>query len=63
MPLDDLIANLRMADFCYPLKSSLIQFMNSIYFDIEKDVTDENIVKMWNIMLIMNQDLEKFQEI
>ena len=63
IPLDDLIANMRMADFCYPLKSSLIQFMNSIYFDIEKDISDENIAKMWQIIQIMNQDIEKFQEI
>ena len=52
-----------MADFCYPLKSSLIQFMNSIYFDIEKDISDENIAKMWSIIQIINQDIEKFQEI
>ena len=43
LSIDDLIENLRMADFCYPLKSALIYFMDTIYFDIEKDVTDENI--------------------
>ena len=43
MSLFDLIENLKMADFCYPLKSSLVYFMDSIYFDIEKDVSDENV--------------------
>ena len=37
--------------------------MNSIYFDIEKDISDENIAKMWSIIQIINQDIEKFQEI
>lgn len=50
LPIDDLMANLEIADFCYPLKSSLVYFMDSIYFDIEKDVTDDNIVKMFKII-------------
>lgn len=60
LPLDDLIENLRMADFCYPLKSSLVYFMDTIYFDIEKEVTDENIAKMNMVIEIIYEDLEKF---
>jgi hypothetical protein len=55
-----LIENLRMADFCYPLKSSLVYFMDTIYFDIEKEVTDENIAKMNMVIEIIYEDLEKF---
>jgi len=43
MSLFDLIENMKMADFCYPLKSSLVYFMDSIYFEIEKDVSDDNV--------------------
>lgn len=60
LEIDDLIENLRMADFCYPLKSSLVYFMDTIYFDIEKEVTDENIAKMNMVIEIIYEDLEKF---
>jgi len=60
LSIDDLIENLRMADFCYPLKSSLIYFMDTIYFDVEKDVTDENIAKMNMVVEIIAEDLERF---
>jgi len=63
LPIDDLISNLEIADFCYPLKSSLIYFMDRIYFDIEKDITDDNIVKMFKVVQMINDDLEKFFEI
>ena len=52
-----------MADFCFPLKSALVYFMDSIYFDIEKDVSDENIQKMYAFMEIIASDLERFVEI
>lgn len=37
--------------------------MDSIYFDIEKDVSEENIAKMYDFLQIVNEDLEKFIEI
>jgi hypothetical protein len=43
LPIDDLIKNMEMADFCYPFKSALVFFMDSIYFEVEKDVSDDNI--------------------
>ena len=43
LPLNELIKNLEMADFCYPLKSSLVYFMNNIYFNIGKEVIEDNI--------------------
>lgn len=63
MPIDDLIANLRIADFCYPLKSALVYFMDSIYFDAEKETTDDNIVKMYEVVKMIKDDLSKFLEI
>lgn len=50
LPLYDLIKNMELADFCYPLKCSLIYFMDTIYFDVEKDVSDENISKMQKVI-------------
>ena len=61
--IDDIIENLKLADFCFPLKTALVYFVDSIYFDIEKDVSDENITKMTNIIVIIAGDLEKFIEI
>jgi len=63
LPLYDLIKNMEMADFCYPLKSSLVYFMDSIYFEVEKDVSDENIQKMQKVIQIIYIDIEKFLEI
>ena len=37
--------------------------MDSIYFDVEKDVTDENITKMFIVFKIILDDIEKFLEI
>jgi len=54
---------MEMADFCYPLKSSLVFFMDSIYFHVEKDVSDENIAKMQKLIQIIYLDLEKFLDI
>jgi hypothetical protein len=61
--IEDITENLRLADFCFPLKSSLVQFCDAVYFDIEKDVSDENIFKMTNIILIISTDLERYIEI
>jgi len=50
LPLDDLIKNMEMADFCYPLKSSLVYFMDSIYFDVGKEISDDNISRMQKVI-------------
>lgn len=63
LPIEDILENMQLADFCFPLKSALVYFMDSIYFDIEKDVTDENIGKMYDFMQIISVDIEKFIEI
>ena len=63
LPLSDLIRNMEMCKFCYPFKSSLVYFMDSIYFDVEKDVSEENIGKMMKVMKIIIQDFDRFHEI
>lgn len=54
---------MKLADFCFPLKSALTMFMNNIYFEIEKDVSDENISKMFDFLTIVKEDLGRFVEI
>ena len=63
MSLGDCIENMKMADFCYPLKTSLVYFMDSIYFEIEKDVSDDNVAKMWEVVQIILEDMTKFIDI
>lgn len=60
MPLNDCIKNLEIADFCYPYKTSLIQFIDNIFFDIEKEVSDDNIQKIKIVIEIIRADLERF---
>ena len=43
LPVQDILENMNLADFCFPLKSALVYFMDSIYLDIEKDISDENV--------------------
>ena len=54
---------MKLADFCFPLKNALVYFMDCIYFDIEKDISEENIQKMVQFIFIIAQDLERFVEI
>ena len=63
LPIDDILANMKLADFCYPLKSAIVYFMDSIYFDIEKDVSDENINKMFDFIQEISKDMKNFNEI
>ena len=42
-PMKDLIANMEMADFCYPLKTSILLFLEQIYLDTEKDIGEDFI--------------------
>lgn len=61
--LADIIVNMQLADFCYPLKSALVFFIYSIYFDIEKDVSDDNNQRIFEFLKILGQDFQKFIEI
>lgn len=54
---------MKLADFCYPLKQGIVYFMDSIYFDIEKDVSDDNINKMFDFIQEISKDLKNFVEI
>jgi len=61
--MDYVITNMKIADFCYPLKNALVYFMDNIYFESEKDVSEENIEKMKEFLSVILIDLEKFVEI
>lgn len=63
LPIEDILANMKLADFCYPLKNAIVYFMDSIYFDIEKDVSDENIQKMFEFIEEISKDIKNFVEI
>lgn len=54
---------MKLADFCYPLKNAIVYFMDSIYFDIEKDVSDDNINKMFDFITEISKDMANFVEI
>jgi hypothetical protein len=41
---------MKLADFCFPLKQALVYFMDSIYFDIEKDVSDDNVMRIYEVL-------------
>ena len=61
--LRDILENMKLADFCYPLKSALVYYMDAVYFDIEKDISDENIKRFFNFINIISVDLERFLDI
>jgi len=48
--VQDILDNMSLADFCFPLKSALVYLMDAVYFDIEKDVSDENIAKFFDFI-------------
>jgi hypothetical protein len=41
--MKDLIRNMQMADFCYPLKSAILSFLLNIYLEIEKEIGEDFI--------------------
>ena len=54
---------MKIADFCFPFKASLIFFMHHVYFDIEKEVTEDFTKVVWQIIEIVVEDLIKFTEV
>lgn len=61
--MHDLIENFKMCDFCYSFKSSLVQYLNNIYFDTEKQMSEDFISQAWQIIDLIIQDLQKFIEV
>jgi hypothetical protein len=50
--IQDVIDNLHHSDFCYPFKSAVTDFANHVYFDIEKDMSDDNIANIWKVSAV-----------
>ena len=59
-PMVDLIDNMKLSDFCYPLKRSILMFLQHIYLDIEKDIGEDFIGLVWKLIEILVNDLDKF---
>ena len=62
-PMKDLIINMETADFCYPLKTSILQFLEEIYLDTEKDIGEDFQNQVWNLITSLEKDLLKFVEV
>lgn len=62
-PVKDVIKNMQIADFCYPLKSALMFFLQNVYFDIEKEVTEDFTKVVWQVLEIVASDMIKFTEV
>lgn len=54
---------MKLVDFCYPMKYSLMNFMKNIYFEIEKEISEEFSMNVWQVIQIVVDDLKKFVEI
>lgn len=61
--MQDVIENMRIADFCYPFKSALMFFLQNVYFDIEKEVTEDFTKVVWQVLEIVVTDMLKFTEV
>ena len=40
-PIQEIVENLRIAEFCYPYKQALVDFTLHIYLSTEKDQGDD----------------------
>lgn len=62
MPMKDLIQNMDLADFCYPLKTSILIFLEQIYLDTEKEIGEDFANAVWGLISRFEKDLLKFVE-
>lgn len=59
----DAVENLKLSTFCIPLKKALIKFMDHIYFDVEKDMSDDKQQDIWSCIDYFIEDIQKYIEI
>lgn len=52
-----------LADFCYPLKSSILLFLEQIYLDTEKEIGEDFTNFVWSLITRLEKDLLKFVEV
>ena len=62
LPVKDLILNMDTADFCYPLKTSILLFLREIYLDTEKGIGEDFTTQVWGLIMRLEKDLLKFVE-
>ena len=61
--VQDVIVNMQLSDFCYPFKSALMFFLQNVYFDIEKEVTEDFTKVVWQVLEIVVEDMLKFTKV
>lgn len=54
---------MQVTDFCYPLKSALLLFLEQIYLDTEKSIGEDFINQVWQVISLLENDLLKFVEV
>lgn len=54
---------MQISDFCYPFKFALMFFLQHVYFDIEKEVTEDFTKVVWQVLEIVVEDMLKFTEV
>lgn len=62
-PMEDLIYNMETAEFCFPLKSSLLLFLEHIYLDTEKEIGEDFLNQVWELIDVLERDLIKFVKV
>jgi hypothetical protein len=50
------------ADFCYPLKTSILLFLREIFLDTEKGIGEDFTNQVWGLITRLEKDLLKFVE-
>lgn len=63
LSIKDITENMRISQFCFPLKDALLDFLLEIYLDTEKEISDDYHQTLWDVVECMYEDLKKFVEI
>lgn len=62
-PVGELIMNLKLAEFCYPLKAALIYFLHNVYFETEKEMSEDFISQVWLVLELLIEDIREFVKV
>ena len=52
-----------IADFCFPLKSAIVCFMDSFFIFEKKEFSDENYHLVYGFIELIYKDLQRFVEL
>ena len=48
---------MKVSEFCYPYKKTLLEYVIHIFLDVEKDNSEETIAQLWCIIEVIQHDL------